>query len=125
MGLSRGLDPGEIFLRFIAVAASRPAKSATNVSVGRTGDGEEPFRFIRASWGTMGGGMLGAFVGDKCIVSPLRLAVVLLSRRVAKDSGIESGGTLCPLVGGLEVSMASTLGDDSRRGVFSLVPCWG
>jgi hypothetical protein len=69
----------------------------------------------------MGGGILGAFVGDKYIVSPPRLAV-LLSRRAAKDSGMESGGTLCPLVGGFDVSMGSTLGEDSRLGVFSLVP---
>ena len=66
--------------------------------------------------------MAGPFVGDKCITSPLRLTAVLLSRRLANESGMDRGGTLCPLVGGLDVSMASTLGDDSRLiGVFSLV----
>jgi len=73
----------------------------------------------------MGGGIVGTFVGDKCITSPLRLTVVLLSRRLANESGMDMGGTLCPLVGGLDVSMASTLGDDSRLiGVFSLVPLY-
>lgn len=72
----------------------------------------------------MGGGILGTLVGDKYRVSPLRLAAVLLNRRVAKGSGMEIGGTLCPLVGGFEVSMASVLGEDSRLGVFSFVPLY-
>ena len=80
---------------------------------------------MRATCGTIGGGILGALVGDKCITSPLRLTAVLLSRRLANDSGMDMGGTLCPLVGGLDVSIASTLGEDSRLvGVFSLVPLY-
>jgi len=43
---------------------------------------------------------------------PFKLEVVL-GRRLG-GSGIDTGGTLCPRVEGLEVSIRSTLGEESR-----------
>jgi hypothetical protein len=59
MGLSRGLELGEIARRFIAAEASSPWSHVATLIRSLRG---VPFRFIRATWGIIGGGIGG--VGD-------------------------------------------------------------
>ena len=69
----------------------------------------------------MGGSIVPiVFVGEMCICSLPFIIAVVLNRRF---SGIEIGGTLGPRVDGAEVSIASTLGEDSRCEGGLLLDC--
>jgi len=93
MGLKRGLDPGDTALRLIAVAASSPYSAAHQQLLFCGGI---PFRFMRASCGTMGGGMI-VWMGETAMVSlPAREAVVLDRRLAGSGMGMDMGGTERP-----------------------------
>jgi len=128
MGLRRGLwfpwivvtTPGETARRFIAAAASRPWSANNTLKTQFRGTefwGGVPFRFMRASWGIIGGGIVVmVFVGEIGIDSPDTLPDILtLLSGIVIGGGIPVPRAVTVGIANAEVSIGSIEGEDSRR----------